>query len=218
MTTREKSGQEADRNLNDIVREADEYYRYIIAKDASGTRLDVIAVSTVVWFAAFIAFALASLATIGCLSPSTFSSCVSGPSPSKVLLQYLILSAGGALVTSAGAGITTYAIRRKRRSRFAELGALLTKMKGGVASSEDGLHLMDAMHQAAQVVNKRKVDSAFEYGVVAFILVGLFGQNALAPILAGALAYLYLREKALREYERDEKRYEDSKKELFQNL
>jgi hypothetical protein len=37
-------------------------------------------------------------------------------------------------------------------------------------------------------------------------------------IPAAALAYLYFRKKALREYEKEDKRYEDSKKELFQSL
>jgi hypothetical protein len=135
-----------------------------------------------------------------------------------VLFQYLLLSAGVCTVAGVASGLATYGIRRGRRTRFAQLGALLDRMKGGEVSSEDGLHLIDAMHQAALVVKKRKVDSAFEYGVVAFALIGLFGNNVLAGIVAGALAYLYFREKALREYQFDEKRYEDSKRDLLQSL
>src|SRR6267143_4000217 len=204
--------------LDDIVRDADEYYDYIRKKDASGTRLDVAVVSVIVWFATFVVLGVSSLALAGCLSPSTFSSCVSGPSPSKVLFQYLLLSAGVCTMAGLASGLATYGIRRGRRTRFAQLGALLDRMKGGEVSSEDGLHLIDAMHQAALVVKKRKVDSAFEYGVVAFALIGLFGNNVLAGIVAGALAYLYFREKALREYQIDEKRYEDSKRDLLQSL
>jgi hypothetical protein len=209
---------QADPRLDDMVRDADEYYDYIRKKDASGTRLDVAVVSVIVWFATFVVLGVSSLALAGCLSPSTFSSCVSGPSPSKVLFQYLLLSAGVCTVAGVASGLGTYGIRRSRRSRFAQLGALLKRMKGVEVSSEDGLHLIDAMHQAALVVKKRKVDSAFEYGVVAFMLIGLIGSNIFAGIVAGALAYLYFREKALREYRSEESRYEDSKKELLRSL
>jgi len=209
---------QADRKLDDVVKDAGEYYDYIRKKDASGTRLDVAVVSVTVWFATFVVLGVSSLALAGCFSPSTFASCVSGSSPSKVLFQYLLLSAGVCTVAGLASGLATYGIRRGRRTRFAQLGALLDRMKGGEVSSEDGLHLIDAMHQAALVVKKRKVDSAFEYGVVAFALIGLFGNNVLAGIVAGALAYLYFREKALREYQIDEKRYEDSKRDLLQSL
>jgi hypothetical protein len=212
------SGQRDDRRLDDIVRDADEYYRYIRKKDASGTRLDVAVVSVAVWFATFVVLGLSSLALAGCFSPSTFSACVSGPSPSALLLQYLLLSAGVCTVAGVASGLATYGIRRSRRFRFAQLGALLEKMKGGEFSSEEGLHLIDAMHQAALVVKKRKVDSAFEYGVVAFILIDLIGNNIFAGVAAGVLAYLYFRERALREYQGDEKRYEDSKRDLLQSL
>src|SRR5207245_48716 len=91
----------------------------------------------------------------------------------------------GHTVIAPLAGLATYMIKRRRRFKFAELGVLLDKMKQGGATSEDGLHLMDAMHQARKVVKKRKLDSAFEYAVLAFILVGLFGQNAGIGLLAG---------------------------------
>jgi hypothetical protein len=121
-------------------------------------------------------------------------------------------------VIAAAAGLVTYATRRRRGFKFAELGALLKKMKEGGASSEDGLRLMDAMHQAALVAKKRKMDSAFEYGVIAFTLVALIGMNAAVAALAGVVAYLYFRFEALRGYEREEKRYEDSKNGLLQSL
>jgi hypothetical protein len=209
---------QADQKLDDIVRDAGEYYDYIRKKDADGTRLDVAVVSVIVWFATFVVLGVSSLALAGCLSPSTFSSCVSGPAPSKVLFQYLLLSAGVCTLAGVASGLGTYGIRRSRRSRFAQLGALLKEMKVGEVSSEDGLRLIDAIHQAALVVKKRKVDSAFEYGVVAFMLIGLIGSNIFAGIVAGVLAYLYFREKALREYQSEDRRYEDSKKELLQSL
>jgi hypothetical protein len=208
--------QPSEQKLNGIVREADDYYNYIRKKDANGTRLDVVVVSIVVWFAAFIVLGITSLALSGCFSPSAFSTCV-GSTPSSVLFRYLLFSAGASFVISAASGFATYVIRRKRRSRFGELGALVSKMKGGEVSSEGGLHLMDAMHQAALVLRKRKVDSALEYGIVAFMLVAIIG-GGLGSIVAGALAYLYFREKALREYEMEDRRYEDSKRDLLQSL
>jgi len=220
MTTeREEPGQRTDRKLDDIVRDADEYYNYLRAKDVKGTRLDVAVMSILVWFSAFVVLALSSLAISGCFSPSSFSSCVSSSSPSKVLVQSLSVSALAAFVIAAATGLATYIIRRRRRFKFADLGALLNKMKEGGVSSEDGLHLMDAVHQAALVVKKRKVGrEALEYGLVAFILVGLIGSNAAVGMLAGVIVYLYFRFEALREYEKEEKKYEDSKKGLFQSL
>jgi hypothetical protein len=77
---------------------------------------------------------------------------------------------------------------------------------------------MDSMHQAALTVRKRKIDSAFEYAVIAFALVALIGMNAAAGALAGIATYIYFRYEALKGYEREERRYEDSKKELLQSL
>jgi len=211
-------GQRNGRKLDDVVREADAYYDYLRKKDVNQTRLDIAVVTSIVWFSAFVVLGFTSLALSGCLSPSTFSICVSGSAPSKVLFRYLLISAGFCTLAAVTAGLVTYVVRRKRRSKFAELRTLLDKMQGGGASSEDGLHLMDAMHQAALVVKKRKVDSAYEYGVVGFILVSIFANNGVAGIVAGVLSYLYFREKALREYEKEDKRYEDSKTELLQSL
>ncbi len=69
---------------------------------------------------------------------------------------------------------------------------------------------MDAMHQAALVARKRKMDSAFEYGIVAFAIVSLVGLNAGIGTLAGVIAYLYFRYEALRDFEKEEKRYTES--------
>lgn len=77
---------------------------------------------------------------------------------------------------------------------------------------------MDAMHQASLVLKKRKMDTAFEYGVIAFVLVALFGRSGAIGALAGVVVYLYFRFEALREYEKEEKSYEDSKRELLQSL
>lgn len=202
-TEGEEPGQRADQKLDDIVREADEYYNYLRAKDVSGTRLDVLVVSIGVWFAAFVVIGISYYAIVGF---------------GNLRLDTVALFGLVATAIAPAAGLATYLIRRRRRFKFAELGILLSKMKAGGATSEDSLHLMDTMHQAALAVRKRKLDSAFEYGVVAFIVVGLLGLNAAAGMLAGVIVYLYFRFEALRDYEKEDKRYEDSKRELLQSL
>ncbi len=196
----EESGQRADQKLDDIVRDADEYYNNLRRKHVSDTRLDVAVVSLVVWFASFAVIGLTSILVFG------------------REIGFVVLAFLAALVIAAGAGITTYVSRRRRGFKFAELGVLLNKMKQGGVSSEDGLHLMDAVRKASLVAKKRKMDSAFKYGVVAFAIVALIGLNAAIGALAGVIVYLYYRFETLREYEKEEKRYEDSKKELLQNL
>ena len=204
MTTeREEPGQRNDQKLDDIVRDADEYYNYVKGKHVSGTRLDVIVVSIIVWFASFTVIGLSWIAIFGF---------------GKVQFDTVLLFSLAATVIAPLAGLTTYMIRRKRGFKLAELGVLLNKMKQAGATSEDGLHLTDAMHQAALVLKQRKLVSAFEYAMIAFIVVGLLGQNGAAGILAGLIVYLYFRHEALRGYDKEEKRYEDSKKELLQSL
>ena len=199
-TTGEESGQRSDQKLDDIVRDADEYYNNLRRKHVSDTRLDVGVVSLVVWFASFAAIGLSAFALYG------------------REIRYVLVSFLVAIVIAAAAGLATYTMRRRRGFKFAELGVLLNKMKQGGATSEDGLHLMDAVRQASLVAKKRKMDSAFKYGVVAFAVVALIGLNAAIGALAGVIAYLYFRFEALREYEREEKRYEDSKKDLLHSL
>ena len=196
----EESGQRNGQKLDDIVRDADEYYTYLKRKHVHETRLDVVVVGLVVWFASFAAIGFSAFALYG------------------RMIYYVAVAFSIAVVIGAAAGLVTYLIRRRRGFKFVELGALLSRMKAGGASSEDGLRLMDAMHQAATAVKKRRLDSAFEYGVVAFALVALIGLNAGIGALAGVIVYLYFRFEALREYEREEKRYEDSKKDLLHSL
>ena len=196
----EESGRRNGQKLDDIVRDADEYYTYLKRKHVHETRLDVVVVGLVVWFASFAAIGFSALALYG------------------RMIYYVAVAFSIAVVIGAAAGLVTYLIRRRRGFKFVELGVLLSRMKAGGASSEDGLRLMDAMHQAATAVKKRRLDSAFEYGVVAFALVALIGLNAGIGALAGVIVYLYFRFEALREYERGEERYEDSKRQLLQSL
>ena len=121
-TTGEESGQLTDQKLDDIVRDADDYYDSLRRKHVSDTRLDVGVVSLVVWFASFAAIGLSAFALYG------------------REIRYVLVSFLVAIVIAAAAGLATYTMRRRRGFKFAELGVLLNKMKQGGATSEDGLH------------------------------------------------------------------------------
>jgi F0F1-type ATP synthase assembly protein I len=188
-------------NLVDILQDAEDSYSYLRKKYVDETRLEVVLVSIVVWVATLLGLGIGSL--------TVFKNVFFGSPLLFIVVVTLI---------AAVAGIATYAMRRRRRFKFAELGVLLGKLKGGQVSSEDGLKLMEAMHQARLEVKKGKLDSAFVDGVFAFILVGLFGLNAAIGLLAGVIVYLYFRFEALREYEKEEERYQNSKREFLQSL
>jgi ABC-type multidrug transport system fused ATPase/permease subunit len=192
---------EPEQRLDDMVRDASEYYDNLRRKHASQTKLDVAVVSVVVWFASFAVIGIGALLTV-----------------KNMPIGYIVAAFLAAIVIGLASGLVTYIIRRRRGFKFAELGALLTKMKEGPVTAEDGLRLVDAMHQAAVVSKKRKMDSAVEWAIVAFVVVAIVGLNPAIGALAGVIVYLYLRFETLRESEKEEKRYEDSKKDLLQSL
>jgi len=197
----EKSNPQNGQKLDDIVQDADEYYNYLREKHVSQTRLDAIVVSLTVWFGAFVALGVGAYATV----------------QGTMFIGYLLAAFLASVAIGIGAGLTTYLFRRRRAFKFAELGDLVAKMKQG-GTSEDGLHLMDAMHQAAFAVRKKRLTSAVEYGILGFAIVTILGLNAGIGALAGVIVYLYFRYEALREYERGEERYESSKRSLLQSL
>jgi len=200
--TSEQNGGAPEKMLADMVKDADEYYGRLKGQHANQTRVHVAVVGSVVWFAVFAALGLGVYFTV----------------PKEMVVEYLLGAFLGAIVTGAAAGLVMYAVRRRRGFRFAELGALLDKMKGDKASSEDGLRLMDLMHQAALTMRKQRLDAAFEYGVAAFILVSVVGLNAGFGALAGVATYLYFRFEALREFEKEDQRYEASKRDIVFSL
>src|SRR2546428_11345491 len=61
----EESGQRADQKMDDIVRDADEFYNNLRRKHANDTRLDVAVVNLVVWFSSFAAVGLSAFALYG---------------------------------------------------------------------------------------------------------------------------------------------------------
>ena len=199
---REEPGHRNGQKLDDIVQDADEYYNYLKEKHVQQTRLDAIIVSLTVWFGAFVALGVGAYTTI----------------QGSALIGYLLAASRASIAIAIGAGFAAYVIRRRRAFKFTELGVLVAMVMQGGASSEDGLHLMDAMHQAAFAVRKRRLTSALEYGIVGFAMVTILGLNAGIGAFAGVIVYLYFRYEALREYEVGEERYENSKRTLLQSL
>jgi hypothetical protein len=203
MTTETgEHGEPTDQMLGDMVRDAGEYYAKFKQQQVNQRRASAAIIGTVVWFATFVGLGL------------TVYFNVKPPNLNTDLLWAFLTSVAGGLIV----GGVMYFVRRQGGFKFEEVGALLDKMKQGKVSSEDGLHLMDLMHQAALTMRKQRLDSAVSYGIAAFILVSVVGLNAGFGALAGVITYLYFRFEALRDYEKEDKRYEDSKRELLQTL
>lgn len=192
----------ADQALNNMVRDADEYYAQLKKRHASETREQVAAVGISAWFAAFVALGIGAYVTI----------------KGSAVTEYIAGAFLAAIVVGVAGGLLMYAIRRRRGFKFAQLGDLLGKMKQGKVSSEDGIRLIDMMHQATLVMRKQRLDAALSYGLGAFILVSVVALNAGFGALAGVIVYLYFRFEAMKEYEREDARYEDSKKDLLLSL
>jgi high-affinity Fe2+/Pb2+ permease len=201
--TSEQNGEAADKLLNDMVRDADEYYSRLNIQQVNQTRIYAAVMGAVIWFAVFAGLGIALYFNVKSSEISL-----------DLLWAFLAAVASGVIA----AGIM-YMVRRKRASKFSDLGVLLSKMKrGSRVSSEDGLRLMDLMHQAALTMRKQRLDSAFAYGVSAFILVSIVGLNAGFGALAGVVTYLYFRFEALREYEKEDERYEVAKRDIILSL
>jgi len=200
--TSEQNGEAADKLLNDMMRDADEYYARLNVQQVNQTRVYAAVMGAVIWFAVFAAIGIALYLN------------VKGPDLVPDLLWAFLTAVVSGVIT---AGIM-YAVRRQKASKFADLGALLAKMKQGRVSAEDGIRLMDLMHQAAVTMRKQRLDSAFAYGVAAFILVSFVGLNAGFGALAGVVTYLYFRFEALREYEKEDERYEVAKRDIILSL
>lgn len=200
--TGEQNGEAAGKLLNDMTRDASEYYAKLKQQHVTQTRVHVAIIGSVVWFATFVVLGLAVYFNVhgAAVVPD-------------LAWAFLTAVASGVLVA-----MIMYMVRRQRGFKFEELGALLDKMKGGQVSSEDGLHLMDMMHQAVLTMRKQRLDSAIEYGIGAFILVSIIGLNAGFGALAGVVTYLYFRFEALKEYDREEERYEATKKDILLSL
>jgi len=197
----EEATQSVNAKLDGMVQDAEELCAFVKKKHDSETRAEVVSVGAVAWLVALVGLGVGSAATS---SPIFFGNPVG---------FFIAVSA-----IAAGCAGTTYALRRRRRFPYAELNALVVKMKEGNVSPEDGLRLVDSMHEVVLALKKGKVDDAFWYGGVAFALVAFFGKNVAFGLLAGVIVYLYFRYEALREYEKESRRYEESKRDFAQSL
>jgi hypothetical protein len=200
--TSEQNGEAAGKLLSDMVQEGEEIYSKFKQQQAGQRKANAAIIGAVVWFATFVALGLAVYFNV---KPPDVAL--------DLLWAFLTAVAGGVIV-----GLVMYYVRRQKGIQFEELGALLSKMKQGKATSEEGLRLMDLMHQAALTLRKQRLDSAVSYGIAAFILVSVVGLNAGFGALAGVVTYLYFRFEALREFEREEQRYEAGKRDIVLSL
>jgi hypothetical protein len=200
--TSEQNGESAEKTLSGIVTDANEYYARLKSQHINQTRVHVAVIGSIVWFAVFAGLGIAVYFN------------VHGPAVVLDLLWAFLTAVASGVVTA----LIMYAVRRQRGFKFTELGTLLDKLKGGRVSSEDGLRLMDMMHQAVLTMRKQRMDAAVEYGIAAFILVSVIGLNAGFGALAGVVTYLYFRFEALKEYEKEDEKYEVSKKDVILSL
>jgi len=185
--------------LGAMVQEAEEWYAYLKNKHDNDTKNEAVMVG-------LLAFAATLFGTVF----------------SYAFVYHMFVNVDVffvAIITiPIAAGLITWVIRRRRRFPFAELGLLITTMKAGQASAEDGLRMADMMHDALLAMKKGKMDAAFSNGAVAFFLVAIFGLNVAVGLLTGVVVYLYFRFEALRDYENESRRYEESKKEFVESL
>src|SRR5438128_10509959 len=92
----EESGQRNGQKLDDVVRDADEYYTYLKRKHVHETRLDVVVVGLVGWFASCAAIGFSALAVCGSL------------------IYYVAVGLSLAVVNVGGARPVRELIRRRR--------------------------------------------------------------------------------------------------------
>ncbi len=196
-----EAAQSVNAKLDGMVQDAEELCAFMKKKHDSDTRAEVVSMGAIAWLAALVGLGVGSAAIS---SPIFFGNPVG---------FFIAVSA-----IAVACAVSTYALRRRRRFPFAELNALVVKMKEGKASPEDGLRLVDSIHEVMLALKKGKVDDSFWYGGVAFVLVAFFGKNVAFGLLAGVIVFLYFRHEALREYENESKRYEESKRDLAESL
>ena len=137
-----------------------------------------------------------------------------------------------AFITASGlaglvSGFATYfLLRRKHNSELKELSSLLFEMKNkierdqrseepsssGGAITEGALSLADKVFTLLpKLVRKRSQDSLL-FGVVAFILAGLFSSNLGVAIIVGVIVWLYFRYETRKTYEGEISKLEEQKK------
>lgn len=109
----EDPGKPNGRTLDDTVKDAEEYYKYLNEKHVHDGRVDALVASVLVWFATFAVLGFGAITTI----------------KGAEFYQYLVGAFLAAIGVGVVAGVAFYLTRRKRGFKFAELGSLIAKMK-----------------------------------------------------------------------------------------
>jgi hypothetical protein len=135
-----------------------------------------------------------------------------------------------AFLTGPISGIVTYLLlKRKHSAQLKELSSLTTQMKRKLEEYdrqqnrnvnredregliEDAFLLTDQiLTLLPEIARKRNQDSLL-FGVVAFLLAAIVGQNFGLGIIAGVLVWLYFRYETNRSYEREISKFEEQKR------
>jgi len=184
--------------LDGVVREAEAYYGHLKRKFIRETVTDFILGSVFVWFASFFVgrFVLPAVYRVPSLE-----------------FEVLIAFIATAIIRSGD-----YLRARRKGFRFARLGATLDRMKQEMVSSEDGLRLIDELHDAALLVESRRLELALEYAVVSLIAILLVANSVVYGAIAGIAVFVVFAARASEERRKKVEKYENSKKELLQSL
>ncbi|MDG6934185.1 MAG: hypothetical protein JRN68_05765 [Nitrososphaerota archaeon] len=202
MESEGNGGESTTRNLDDVLRSAEDWYIYLRKKHDGETIAWTVAMGVIAWLAALLILALSSFTLLHVFFAS-----------------YLLEGITVITILAVAVSLLTYFIRRRRAFPFVELRNLIDKMKNASEiSSYDYLKLVDQMHDVLLAVKKGKLDSAQGDGIVAFIVVALFGFNIGLGLLAGIIVYLYFRYEAIREYDNETRRYLEAKREFIEGL
>ena len=136
---------------------------------------------------------------------------------------YAVLGAAG--ISGLASGFATYFIlRRRHNAQLKELSSLIIEMKteeeqakkmngqsaGGITGH--ALYLAEKiLTLLPELVRQRNRDSVL-FGIVAFVLVLIFGENLGVAFLAGIIVWLYFRYKNKKTYEAEISKFEEQKR------
>jgi len=155
----------------------------------------------------------------------------------SVLIQQDVALVGGVtLLLFLGAvmsGIVGYYLLKKNdEARLKELSSLVAQMKkkmveegqqekssspaAGEGITENALFLADKILNLLPGLVRRRSQDAILYGMVAFILAGIIGQNLAVAILVGVIVWLYFRYETGKSYDQEIAKIEEQKRVLEQ--
>lgn len=197
--------QEIQSSLKSIIESADKWLERL-KKRQFRVRLATSFLTTILIFAAIGASVLIFLFTRGLLTNF-------GPPPRQIF-PFIGLSALFALICG---NATYFFLKRKHDAELKDLSTLISQMKkvneGSVVGiTEDALSLADKIVTLLpELVRKRSQDSLL-FGVVAFILGGVFTRNPIAGVIIGVVVWLYFRHETRRTYQQEISKLEEQKR------